>query len=233
MKMPFPDRVTPTLLPQSALVKTSEVDKAEWNFHPLLGMIQRLRFKLILSLLPNRRVGRLLEIGYGSGVFLPELAKRCDELYGIDMHREAAAVSHNLSRHQVDAKLCCGSGVALPFGDRSFDCVVAVSCLEYMNPFARAAAEIARVLKPDGTLVFVTPGNSPILDLGHYLLTGCRAQEHYGRRRDALVPTLLDGLTVQQEITVPKIGSSLITLYRAMRVSPRSQAPSPAGACHV
>ncbi len=225
--------LVPTLLPQSALVKTSDVDKAEWNFHPLLGLIQRLRFKLILSLLPNRRIGRLLEIGYGSGVFLPELAKRCDELYGIDTHQAAASVSRNLSRHRVAAKLSCGSAVALPFEDRSFDCVVAVSCLEYVDPFEQAAAEITRVLKPDGVLVFVTPGNSPILDLGHYLLTGCRAQEHYGRRRDALVPTLLNALTVQSDITAPRIGSSLFTLYRAMRVSPR-ELPSPsAGVRHA
>lgn len=219
--MNAPGSQAPTLLPESALVKTSDVDKAEWNFHPLLGMIQRHRFKLILSLLPKRRVGRLLEIGYGSGVFLPELARRCDELYGIDTHRSAATVRRNLNRHQVDAKLFCGSGLALPFENQSFDCIVAVSCLEYMDPFERAAEEITRVMKPDGTLVFVTPGNSPVLDLGHYLLTGCRAREHYGRRRDSLVPTLLKSLMVQEEVTAPRIGSSLVTLYRAMRVGPR------------
>lgn len=219
--MNAPGSQAPALLPESALVKTSDVDKAEWNFHPLLGMIQRHRFKLILSLLPKRRLGRLLEIGYGSGVFLPELAKRCDQLYAIDTHSRAAAVRRNLNRHQVEAKLFCGSGTALPFANRSFDCVVAVSCLEYIDPFERAAAEITRVMKPDGMLVFVTPGNSPVLDLGHYLLTGCRANEHYGRRRDSLVPTLLRSLMVQEEVTAPRIGSSLLTLYRAMRVGPR------------
>ncbi len=223
--MTSPATQIPTLLPQSALVKTSDVDKAEWNFHPLLGIIQRLRFKLILSLLPDRRMGHLLEIGYGSGVFLPELGKRCDSLYGADTHMRGATVSRNLDRHQVVAKLFCGSALALPFGDRSMDCVVAVSCLEYMDPFEKAVGEIARVLKPDGVLVFVTPGNSPILDLGHFLLTGCRASEHYGGRRDSLIPTLQKVFAMEKEVTAPHIGRSILTLYRAMRMTPRQLSP--------
>ena len=215
------DSLVPTLLPPGALIKTSDVDKAEWNFRPLLGMIQQLRFKLILSLLPKRRIGRLLEIGYGSGVFLPELSTHCDELYGIDPHQKAAGVSQNLKSHHVNATLFSGSAVALPFQDESFDCVVAVSCLEYMDPFEKAVAEVRRVMRRDGSLVFVTPGNSPVLDFAHYVMTGCRAQEHYGQRRASLIPTLLQTFTVQQETAVPRIGSSLITLYRAMRVGAR------------
>lgn len=129
-----------------------------------------------LSLLPERHIGRLLEIGYGSGVFLPELAKRCDELYGIDPHRAAASVARNLAAHRVHAGLFSGSAVALPFQEASIDCLVAVSCLEYVEPFDHAVAEFKRVLKPGGSLVFVTPSNSPLLDAAHYLLTGCRAQ---------------------------------------------------------
>lgn len=218
MSRQISDSVVPTLLPPSALVKTSDVDKAEWNFRPLLGMIQRLRFQLIFSLLPKRPIGRLLEVGYGSGVFLPALSKRCDELYGIDPHQRAAGVAHHLRSHQVEARLFSGSALALPFHDESFDCIVAVSCLEYMEPFNQAAMEIRRVMRRDGSLVFVTPGNSPLLDCAHYLMTGCRAQEHYGQRRTSLIPTLLETFTVQQEMRVPVIGSSLVTLYRAMRV---------------
>lgn len=216
-----PEHLVPTLLPPGSLVKTSGVDKAEWNFRPLLGMIQRLRFRLILSLLPDRHIGRLLEIGYGSGVFLPELAKRCDELYGIDPHRAAASVARNLAAHRVHAGLFSGSAIALPFQEASIDCLVAVSCLEYVEPFDHAVAEFRRVLKPGGSLVFVTPGNSPLLDAAHYLLTGCRAQEHYAGRRDRLIPTLLQQFTVQQEIRAPKMLSGVMMLYRAMRMGPR------------
>ena len=39
------------LLPQSALVTTGDVDHADWNYKPLVGWVQRLRFKLIRKLL--------------------------------------------------------------------------------------------------------------------------------------------------------------------------------------
>ena len=66
-------RLNLKLLPREALIQTGEVDHADWNYRPLLGMIQRLRFRLILRILAGRKYHRLLEIGYGSGVFMPEL----------------------------------------------------------------------------------------------------------------------------------------------------------------
>ncbi len=211
----------PKLLPHDALVATSDVDKAEWNYHPFLGKFQRLRFRMILSLLPPRRFHRLLEIGYGSGVFLPELARHCDELYAIDKHTKAAEVARSLKDHQVQAQLFSGSALHLPYESGMFDCVVAVSCLEYMDPFERAAAEIRRVLKHDGCLVFVTPGNSAFVDFGHYVLTGHRASDHYGKRRDYLVSTLLKTFLVQQAITTPHVLRRLFTFYRGLRMTPR------------
>jgi tRNA G46 methylase TrmB len=65
-----------SLLPPSALLRTGPVDHADWNYRPLIGTVQRIRFRLVCRLLGNGRFDRLLEIGYGSGVFMPELAKR-------------------------------------------------------------------------------------------------------------------------------------------------------------
>src|SRR5256885_8746113 len=84
------------LLPAEVLVKTGPVDHADWNYRPLLGAIQRSRFRLLLDLLDAERFGRLLEIGYGSGVFLPELARHSRELYGIDIHEKSDHVAESL-----------------------------------------------------------------------------------------------------------------------------------------
>ena len=59
------------LLPAKELITTGPVDHADWNYKPVLGWIERRRFKLALSMLPAPKSGRLLELGYGSGVFLP------------------------------------------------------------------------------------------------------------------------------------------------------------------
>ncbi|WP_447603659.1 class I SAM-dependent methyltransferase [Nitrospira sp. Nam80] len=206
---------SPKLLPRAARIKTSSVEPPTFN---VLGLIQRLRFWLLVSLLPRQRLSRLLEVGYGSGILLPELAQHCDELYGIDIHPNAAQVLHNLRHYQVDAKLLCGSAFTLPFDDQTFDCIVAVSCLEYMDPLDGVAREIKRVLRADGCFIFVTPGDSPLIDLGVKLLTGRSPRKHYGDRRASLIPTLLQSFVVQKELVTPRIGGRLSTFYRGMRL---------------
>ena len=89
------------LLPLQDLVRTGPVDHADWNYRPLLGLLQRRRFQLATALLPRPRMQRLLEVGYGSGVFLPELARHCEELHGIDTHASPAEVLGKLLPHGV------------------------------------------------------------------------------------------------------------------------------------
>jgi SAM-dependent methyltransferase len=51
----------------------------------------------------------------------------------------------------------CGSALALPFADGSFDVVAAFDVIEHCEPEARALAEIARVLAPGGRLLMSVP----------------------------------------------------------------------------
>ena len=150
------------LLPKKYLVKTSEVDHADWNFRPVLGYIQRIRFRLIARMLGGTQVQRLLEIGYGSGVFMPELSRYCDHLYGIDPHPMSDRVSGLLTEYGVNATLLCHRAESLPFDDEFFDCIVAVSAMEYVTDVGEACSEIARVLTQNGVFLMVTPGHSPV-----------------------------------------------------------------------
>ena len=51
----------------------------------------------------------------------------------------------------------CGSALALPFGDATFDVVCAFDVVEHCEPEALALAELARVLKPGGRLLISVP----------------------------------------------------------------------------
>lgn len=84
----------------------------------------------------SETVPPLTRIGYGSGVFLPELAQHCDELHAIDQHAKTAEVACSLRDHQIEAQLRSGSALDLPYESEMFDCIVAVSCLEYMDPLS-------------------------------------------------------------------------------------------------
>jgi ubiquinone/menaquinone biosynthesis C-methylase UbiE len=203
------------LLPEEILVKTGPVDHADWNFRPVLGAIQRSRFRLLLGLLGGERFDRLLEIGYGSGVFLPELARRCRALYGVDIHQEPESVTTALGKLQVRASLCTASAEAMPFEDGFFDAAVAVSSFEFIADFDRACREIARVVGPRGAFFVVTPGDSRILDAGLKLLTGADARSDYGQRRKEVMPALARNFRIDTARTFP---SALFPIYRGMKL---------------
>jgi len=205
------------LLPESALQATSPVDHPEWNYRPLLGIVQRLRFHIALNLLGTDRFGRILEIGYGSGVFMPELTKRCDELYGVDPHPHTAEVASNLARHGITASLSKHSVESLPYPTGHFDCVVTVSSLEYVPDIDAACQEVRRVLVPGGTFVVVTPGATPLWDLALRLGTG-ESPSQYADRRQKLRPALHRHFRPVRDVGIPPFGGRFLRLYTGLRL---------------
>lgn len=209
------------LLPPTSLVQTSEVDHADWNYRPLLGAVQRARFRLVLSLLGQARCDTILEIGYGSGVFMPELAARSRRLIGVDPHPRNREVTAALANVGIEAELHSCSAESLPVANASCDAIVAVSALEYVPDADVAAREICRVLRPGGVLVFVTPSHSPIWDLALRLSTG-ESPSQYGDRRQRLVPTLLEHMQVATERGFPRFLGRNLRLYTGYRLAPRA-----------
>lgn len=216
------------LLPRAALIRTSKVDRADWNFRPLLGVLQRTRFRLVCDLLRGRRYSRLLEVGYGSGVFMPELRRHCDEIYGLDVHDKQDEVAEVLSHHGLAASLHSGSVTAMPFASAWFDCIVAVSALEYVDDMEAACREMRRVMRPGGTLVVVTPGESRLLDFGLKLLTGEDAWDNYADRRRRLIPTLQRHFACETRTISPRWVGTLVPMYNALRLRVPDQAPKSA-----
>lgn len=206
------------LLPLEALENTGRADHAEWNYRPLLGQIQRVRFKEAVSMFAGERFGRLLEVGYGSGVFMPELKRHCDDLYGIDIHHEQLKVQRALERHGIAAELFSDSVTHMPFASDMFDCIVAISSLEYVDDVEAACHEMKRVLTSNGVVLVVTPGFSPVLDLALKIVTGESAKENYANRRSALIPTLLRYFSIEHKVAFPRIGVSQVQLYSTLRL---------------
>lgn len=205
------------LLPKSALVRTSQVDHPDWNYRPLLRGVQRLRFRIALDLLAGGRYRRLLEIGYGSGVFMPSLVEHCAELHGVDPHPLCHEVEESLARHHVPATLSQASVESLPYPDGHFDGVVTISALEYVPDIDAACREIHRVLAPDGVLAVVTPGATPVWDLALRLATG-ESPSQYADRRQRLQPALRDHFRLDREVRVPRFSPKLARLYTGLRL---------------
>lgn len=209
----------PWLLPPSQLIKTGDVDHADWNFRCLLGHIQRTRFRMVLSLLQKDKPHRLLEIGYGSGIFMPELSLHCSELYGVDIHARQREVMDVLNNLGVNAVLSQGTAEVLDFPSGHFDCIVAVSSLEFIGDIRSASEELRRVLSPEGHLILVTPGHSLLVDFGLRILTGASARKDYGCRRQGLLVALGRNFQKEKQMTFPPLCGSYC-LYRARRLKP-------------
>jgi SAM-dependent methyltransferase len=215
------------LLPRASLRNTGPVDHADWNYHGLLGKIQRRRFSIFMSLLPRQPIHRLLEIGYGSGVFLPELSHHCEELYGIDIHQNHPEVARILREQGINARLFSGSATELPFEDGSFDCVAAISVLEFIPDLEAACREVRRILKPDGFFIVVTPGKALLLDVGLFLLTGKKAKNDFLIRGRPLLEVLCRLFRIERQISFPNKTPLRWRLYTGMALKPRQAYNAP------
>jgi len=205
-----------SLIPRETLIKTGDVDEADWNYQPILGYIQRRRFKLIMKLLSDQKFFRLLEVGYGSGIFMKQLAQYCDELYGVDIHECNGSVQDMLSKLNVKTQLFSENATSMHFEQNFFDCIVAVSTIEFIDDIHAACVEFKRILKPQGFLIIVTPGHSPVVDMGLRILTGVNAKSKYKNRRQVLSNILMNHFNIEKKLTFPSFppGFRLYTAYK-------------------
>ncbi len=110
-----------------------------------------------------RAHGHVLELGIGSGLNLPFYdPARVTEVTGIDpsvpLLRRAEA---RMGQAPVPVTLVEARAERLPFGPGSFDSAIVTYALCSMDDPARALAEVRRVLRPGGALMFVEHGLAP------------------------------------------------------------------------
>jgi SAM-dependent methyltransferase len=118
-------------------------DGRDRGYHRL---IDDLEAGVVLPLAAGRTV---LEVGCGTGLVLERVAAVAAEARGIDLSPGmlARARARGLA---VDE----GSATALPYADASFDLTYSFKVLAHVPELDRALAEMARVTRPGGHVVF-------------------------------------------------------------------------------
>jgi ubiquinone/menaquinone biosynthesis C-methylase UbiE len=101
--------------------------------------------------------GRVVEIGAGTGVNLDLYGPGIEDLTLIepDPHMGTKLREHLAERRSGQARLCAAPAEAIPFPDGTFDTAVATLVLCTVPDPVAAIAELARVLKPGGRLLFI------------------------------------------------------------------------------
>jgi ubiquinone/menaquinone biosynthesis C-methylase UbiE len=120
------------------------------------------------AMLPFRRrvtgaaEGRVLEVGIGSGLNLPLYGLTVREVIGLDPSPELLLMARNrAAAASVPVKLLEASAETLPLDNASIDTVVTTWTLCTIPNAQRALAELHRVLRPGGALLFVEHGQAP------------------------------------------------------------------------
>jgi SAM-dependent methyltransferase len=118
----------------------------------------RRRNEWAVSLLDVQPADRVLEIGFGPGRAIAELARRSGHVYGID---RSAEMVRQASRRNADGirsgrvTLRAGSVEELPF-DGPFDAILAVNTLGFWTEPAQRLAELRGKLAPGGRIAIVS-----------------------------------------------------------------------------
>jgi SAM-dependent methyltransferase len=130
---------------------------ADWDEMRALALPARAVEEALLGVVPPAGVGRVIDIGTGTGRLLELLAPRMEFGLGIDASRPMLA----LARARL-ARAGLGHGTVrladmyrLPLADATFDLAVLQMVLHYAEDPPGVIAEAVRVLRPGGRLVLV------------------------------------------------------------------------------
>jgi SAM-dependent methyltransferase len=116
-----------------------------WYDTPRGRWIGQTEHRLLADLLAPRKGETLLDVGCGTGWFTRRLAAAGLAATGVDVDREALAFAR--SRPGAPVRYLEGDARRLPFPDASFDLVVSVTALCFVDDWREALAEVARVAR--------------------------------------------------------------------------------------
>src|SRR5215213_11896832 len=106
--------------------------------------------------LGKRPLGRLIDVGTGTGRMIELFGPRASHATGIDRSSEMLRLARvKLEAAGIVSSLRQGDMYALPLADETADNVIIHQVLHYAHSPAAAIAEAARVLAPGGTLLVV------------------------------------------------------------------------------
>ncbi|MEW6405594.1 MAG: class I SAM-dependent methyltransferase [Chloroflexota bacterium] len=202
----------PTLkmLPMNQYRGVNDFDPIRYYYWPVFGRMYRRRVEIALGECTGG--ARVLEVGFGTGLAFLNLCEMYNEIHGVDLTADIAEVKSVYAGLGVQTFLKQGDILALPYEDNYFDTVLLVSILEHLKPveLEQAFAEVRRVLKPGGQMIYGTPVEKPFMVFMFRMLGHDIRDEHFSTEKEiaaAARRAFLHGHVIQMKSTPPIAGA--------------------------
>ncbi|MBI3027861.1 class I SAM-dependent methyltransferase [Candidatus Woesearchaeota archaeon] len=192
--------------------ETNEGDPLKYYYVPIIRYPFLLRLKNAVDLLDTKKYDKLLDLGCGSGIFLPELSKHTNNLYATDMHNNMKDVKRMAKNEGVKVKLFHSNILKGSFIKEKFDAIVCVSVLEHLDRLDIALDNINKILKDDGVAVFGFPSNNFIVDTALKLLCW-NIEEHHVSSHQNILKAIQNKMNIVQFNNIPNIKNPKRAIY--------------------
>ena len=136
--------------------RTAEAYSAWYGDESWLGYAFRVRKARILELFDTPG-GRVLDVGCGHGITPPELIAQTCTFWGVDASPEMLRHGRKSHGSHRSVHFALGTAERLSFSSEVFDVVICAGVIEFVDDDQLAVSEMARVLKPGGTLIIGFP----------------------------------------------------------------------------
>ncbi len=162
--------------------------------------------ELVVELLPNSQKISILDIGCGEGYYNGKLMDFLDsknivyDLCGFDISKDAVRFA---ARKYKKASFFVGSCFDMPLQNESFDL-----CINIFAPMVEA--EVARVLKKSGYLIYAVPGKNHLMGLKKAIYESTYENEE--KHTEYVGLEFVNRYTVKNEITVQ--GEAAVDLFK-------------------
>ena len=198
------------LLPAKAYKGVNQYDPIKYYYWPVFGRMYRRRVELALGECTGGE--RVLEVGFGTGLAFPNLHDLYREIHGIDLTADIHAVRSVFEPMGIPLFLEKGDVLKMPYADDFFDTVLMVSILEHLKPveLEQAFAEVRRVLKPGGQIIYGTPVEKPFMVFMFSLMGHNIRDEHFSTEKEiaeAARRFFPNGLVIQMKSAPPIAGA--------------------------
>jgi ubiquinone/menaquinone biosynthesis C-methylase UbiE len=189
------------------------------KFYFVPGFRHLYRERLIRCLSECRRGERILEVGFGSGLTFPNLKEMYPFIHGIEKNDPLiiSKIEKQFLQKDISVYLTSGNMLNLPYNDEEFDTVLVISVLEHLFPEQqdRAFAELFRVLRVKGQLVYGVPIERPLMTF-LYRLLGYQIKNFHFSDQDTIRKVASKTFNTVNYTNLDVLGVSAFSVYQVV-----------------